>query len=77
MSKEVQFAGTVFGILFLLQGIGGLVQRETHWGGRGWYVVLYVTDNGGVQVAVSIVLALLGIFVLYATRKRKQSARGN
>lgn len=73
MSSGTRIAGTVVGTLLIIQGIGAIAQREIRstGNGNGWYVVLYLTENELVQTLVSIIAVLVGVAVLFLTRKKE------
>ncbi|WP_187313439.1 hypothetical protein [Actinosynnema mirum] len=69
----MRFALGIFGILCLIQGIGGLVQRQVN-DYHGWYVMLYLFDDGTAQVVGSVAVIVLGVVLLYLTRDKKNAA---
>lgn len=64
-----------FGILLLVQGVGGFVNRLAD-GSRSWFVQLYVLPES-LHIAASVVMAVLGgLLVLVASGKRKSRSGG-
>ncbi|AXX32265.1 hypothetical protein APASM_4900 [Actinosynnema pretiosum subsp. pretiosum] len=41
---------------------------------HGWYVMLYLFDDGTAQVVGSVAVIVLGVVLLYLTRDKKNAA---
>ncbi|MFD8491813.1 hypothetical protein [Amycolatopsis sp. NPDC059657] len=75
--KSAKFTVGVLGLLCVIQGIGGLIQRMVKPDYHGWYLVLYLSDGPVFQIVGSIILILLGSFLLHITRNQKQSSENS
>jgi hypothetical protein len=60
------------GIVLCIQGVGGAISAIAD-GGRSWFLVRYVVPAGG-QVAVAVVLALVGLLILAVGARKRQDA---
>jgi hypothetical protein len=58
------------GIVLCIQGVGGGLSAILD-GGRSWFLVRYLVPDGG-QVAVAVVIALLGGLILLAGSRKRQ-----
>ena len=60
----------LFGILLVVQGAGGLINRLAGTGHPSWFVQLHVLPPN-LHVIASVVLLGAGVAMLFATRARK------
>ncbi|ANN16653.1 hypothetical protein SD37_13945 [Amycolatopsis orientalis] len=65
----------VVGILLLVQGAGGLINRLMGGSGPSWFVQLHLLPPGTHLVASALMVAA-GVAVLFAERARKQRRDG-
>jgi hypothetical protein len=54
----------LFGILLVVQGAGGLINRVTGASSPSWFIQLHVFPPG-LQIAASVVILLAGVAVLF------------
>jgi hypothetical protein len=63
----------LLGVVLLVQGVGGLINRLSHSESKGWFFQLYILPDGA-HVAASIVVAVAGAAIFaYDTVQRKKA----
>ena len=55
-------------LLFIIQGIGGLINHLTN-GGKSWFLVNYIDAFQGLEIVLDIVFIAVGGIIALATRK--------
>lgn len=55
-------------LLFIIQGIGGLINHLTN-GGKSWFLVNYIDAFQGLEIVLDIVFIVVGGIIALATRK--------
>jgi hypothetical protein len=61
----------LLGILLLVQGAGGLINRLLDGGDPSWFVQLHLLPPG-MHIVASALMVAVGVGVLFAERGRKQ-----
>ncbi|WP_020671863.1 hypothetical protein [Amycolatopsis nigrescens] len=62
------------GILLMVQGVGGFINRVAQSGSKSWFVQLHVLPDS-LHIAASVVLALTGlVLVVVSSGKRKSNS---
>lgn len=61
-------------LLFLIQGIGGLINHLTD-GGKSWYLVNYISAFQGWEIFLDILLILIGGMIGLLSMKVSSSSR--
>lgn len=64
----------IIGIVLLVQGIGGLINRLVGSDGYSWFVQLHVLPSS-MHVAASIVMIVAGGLLVLRTRKVERGVR--
>jgi len=59
-------------LLFLIQGVGGLLNHLTN-GAKSWFLVNYIDVFQGVEIVVDIVFIAVGGLITFASRKLPSS----
>ncbi|MBY0099422.1 hypothetical protein [Mesobacillus maritimus] len=59
-------------LLFLIQGVGGLLNHLTN-GAKSWFLVNYIDVFQGVEIVVDIVFIAVGGLIAFASRKLPSS----
>ena len=63
-------------LLFLIQGVGGLINHLTN-GGKSWFLVNYIDAFQGWEIAIDILLiAIGGVIGLLSMKKSSPSRDG-
>ncbi|MFD9889170.1 hypothetical protein [Amycolatopsis sp. NPDC058986] len=65
----------LLGILLVVQGVGGLINRLADASSRSWFVQLHLLPPE-LHIAASVVMALAGAALLFAERGRKRRNSG-
>ncbi|GIO22864.1 hypothetical protein [Oceanobacillus sp. J11TS1] len=55
-------------LLFLIQGVGGLINYLTN-GGKSWFLVNYIDAFQGLEIVINIVFIIVGGGIGLASRK--------
>ena len=55
-------------LLFIIQGVGGLINHLTN-GGKSWFLVNYIDAFQGLEIVLDIVFIAVGGIIALATRK--------
>lgn len=55
-------------LLFIIQGVGGLINHLTN-GGKSWFLVNYIDAFQGFEIVLDIVFIVVGGIIALATRK--------
>ena len=55
-------------LLFIIQGVGGLINHLTN-GGKSWFLVNYIDAFQGFEIVLDIVFIAVGGIIALATRK--------
>ncbi|HDR7827802.1 MULTISPECIES: hypothetical protein [Bacillota] len=55
-------------LLFIIQGVGGLINHLTN-GGKSWFLVNYIDAFQGLEIVLDIVFIVVGGIIALATRK--------
>lgn len=55
-------------LLFIIQGVGGLINHLTN-GGKSWFLVNYIDVFQGLEIVLDIVFIAVGGIIALATRK--------
>lgn len=50
----------IIGILFAVQGIGGLINNLQDGSGKSWFLVNYIDALNGFEIPISIALIVIG-----------------
>ncbi len=66
----------LLGILLLVQGGGGLINRLAGSDNPSWFVQLHLLPSG-MHIVASALMVAAGVVVLFAERARKQRSRGS
>jgi hypothetical protein len=66
----------LLGILLLIQGGGGLINRLLGSTNPSWFVQLHLLPSG-THIVASALMVAAGVVVLFAERARKQRGRGS
>lgn len=66
----------LLGILLLVQGGGGLINRLLGSTNPSWFVQLHLLP-AGMHIVASALMVAAGVAVLFAERARKQRGRGS
>lgn len=61
-------------LLFLIQGIGGLINHLTN-GGKSWFLVNYIDALQGFEIVMDIVFIVLGGIIGLASWKIDRSTK--
>ncbi|WP_102029501.1 hypothetical protein [Salirhabdus sp. Marseille-P4669] len=61
-------------LLFLIQGVGGLINHLTN-GGKSWFLVNYVDAFQGYEIILNIVFIIVGGVIGLASRKKDDSTK--
>lgn len=61
-------------LLFLIQGVGGLINHLTN-GGKSWFLVNYVDAFQGFEIILNIVFIIVGGVIGLASRKKDDSTK--
>lgn len=61
-------------LLFLIQGIGGLINHLTN-GGKSWFLVNYISAFQGWEIFLDILLILIGGMIGLLSMKVSSSSR--
>ncbi|HCX48746.1 MAG TPA: hypothetical protein DG757_06845 [Bacillus sp. (in: Bacteria)] len=61
-------------LLFLIQGVGGLINHLTN-GGKSWFLVNYVDAFQGFEIILDIVFIIVGGVIGLASRKKDDSTK--
>lgn len=65
------------GIILIVQGVGGLINRLAESGSKGWWVQLHLLPDG-LHLPVSVVMAVVGVLLVLRTiagERRRRSGR--
>ncbi|MBU8791559.1 hypothetical protein NSA56_14440 [Oceanobacillus caeni] len=64
------------GLLFVIQGVGGLINHLTN-GGKSWFLVNYIDVFQGWEIAIDILLIVIGgVIGLFSMKKSSSSRNG-
>lgn len=55
-------------LLFIIQGVGGLINHLTN-GGKSWFLVNYIDAFQGLEIVLDIVFIAVGGIIALASRK--------
>ncbi|MFC0111193.1 hypothetical protein [Kibdelosporangium aridum] len=64
----------IIGILFAVQGIGGLINNLQDDGGKSWFLVNYIDAFNGFEIPISIGLIVIGALLVggkYLTKAKR------
>jgi hypothetical protein len=65
------------GIVLIVQGVGGLINRLAESGSKGWWLQLHVLPDG-LHVPASVAMGIVGVLLVLrsmAGERRRRSAR--
>jgi hypothetical protein len=65
------------GIILIVQGVGGLINRLAESGSKGWWVQLHLLPDG-LHLPVSVLMAVVGVLLVLRTiagERRRRSGR--
>jgi hypothetical protein len=65
------------GIVLIVQGVGGLINRLVESGSKGWWLQLHVLPDG-LHVPASVAMGVVGVLLVLRSRageRRRRSAR--
>jgi hypothetical protein len=65
------------GIILIVQGVGGLINRLAESESKGWWVQLHLLPDG-LHLPVSVVMAVVGVLLVLRTvagERRRRSGR--
>ncbi|WP_216205674.1 hypothetical protein [Amycolatopsis aidingensis] len=66
----------VLGILLIVQGVGGFINRVAESGSRSWFVQLHLLPPV-LHIPASVVMAVLGVaLVILSSSRRRRTGRG-
>ncbi|TQJ01098.1 hypothetical protein [Amycolatopsis cihanbeyliensis] len=63
----------MLGILLIVQGVGGFINRVAQSGSTSWFVQLHLLPST-LHIPASVVMALLGIALVVSSSRRKSGA---
>lgn len=49
-------------LLFLIQGVGGLINHLTN-GSKSWFIVNYIDAFQGMEIVMNLVLIIIGVII--------------
>lgn len=55
-------------LLFLIQGVGGLINYLTN-GSKSWFIVNYIEAFQGLEIIMNLLLIIVGVLIGLASRK--------
>lgn len=58
------------GLLFVIQGVGGLINHLTH-GAKSWFLVNYIDAFQGYELVMDIIFIVVGGIIGLASWKRR------
>lgn len=65
------------GIVLIVQGVGGFINRLAESGSKGWWLQLHVLPDG-LHIPASVAMAIVGVLLVLqsmARERRRKSAR--
>ena len=65
------------GIILIVQGVGGLINRLAESGSKGWWVQLHLLPDA-LHLPVSVAMAVVGVLLVLRTiagERRRRSGR--
>lgn len=61
-------------LLFLIQGVGGLINHLTN-GGKSWFLVNYIEAFQGLEIIIDILIIIIGGMISLLSMKIPSSTR--
>lgn len=61
-------------LLFLIQGVGGLINHVTN-GGKSWFIVNYIDVFQGWEIGMDILLIVIGGIIGLLSMKKSSASR--